>query len=295
MIIDIHTHIAYHKLYSEGFLNGISETIFPDGNVNPNLIKKIIYGALNDSECQKFIGQMDEAKIDKSVLLIADYGYRLGEAELSISEIHALHYEIVTKYPEKFIVFAGVDPRRGRPGLDLFERSIREYNFRGLKLYPPCGFELDDNHLRPFYDLCFQEKIPVLTHTGPSLKTMRTEKRYPGSIFKIASEYKEVKFILGHGGARDYLTSVQLAKNRENIYFDISAFQNYTEDVNETKQRFRMFFDEVPDQVLFGSDWPMFSLRGSQRKWVDFVIELNVLQDFELEKLFYKNALAVLS
>mgnify|MGYP000173617387 CR=1 FL=1 len=294
MIIDIHTHLANHKIFSDGFLQGVAETFFPANSTNPAMVKKIVLSSLKDETCTKFIKQMDDANIDKSVLLIADYGYSMGEAEYSIEEIHDLHHNLIREYPKLFEVFGGVDPRRGQVGYDLFEKSIKEYGFKGLKLYPPCGFELSDKEVYPLYEMCNELSLPVLTHTGPALNTMRTEQKYPGSVQKVAKEFPNIKFILGHGGARDYETSVRLAQECENIWFDISAFQNYIEDLDDTKKRFRMFFDKVPDKVLFGSDWPMFSIRGPQNKWVNFMYDLNVLTEDELDKLFYRNAHTVL-
>ncbi|MBD0254137.1 MAG: amidohydrolase family protein [Cytophagales bacterium] len=295
MIIDVHTHLPYHKIFAEGFLSGITESMFEDATQKLAIMSKILLTTLNDDKGLKMMKQMDEANIARSVLLIADYGYSLGEAALSIEEIHELHRQVMNAFPERFMVFAGVDPRRGQAGLDLFEKSIRDYKFRGLKLYPPCGFELNDKEVFPLYELCKSYNVPVLTHTGPSLKKMRTEQKYPQSILEVSREFKTVQFILAHGGARDCATTVEVARQRENVLFDISAFQHYADDVAQQQRNFRMFFDQAPDQVLYGSDWPMYVFKGGQRKWIDFIINLDVLSGEELDKLFYKNASEKLS
>ena len=131
-VFDVHTHLAYHKLYSPGFLDGIVDTMGDANPVDRQIIARLVRNTLKDENCGKFLKQMDEANIHKSVLLIADYGYALGEAEYSIEEIHRLHYEIVSKHPDRLEFFAGVDPRRGAQGLDLFEKSIHEYQCAGL-------------------------------------------------------------------------------------------------------------------------------------------------------------------
>lgn len=295
MIIDVHTHLAYQKIFSEGFLSGVASTMVTDGDpMKEKFIRQLIVNNLKDENGDVFIRQMDEAGIDKAVLLIADFGYALGEAELSIEDIHLLHRQVRDLYPDKFIVFGGVDPRRGRRGIDLFEKAVRDWKFGGLKLYPPCGFELDDPQLMPLYEICNAYHVPVLSHTGPSLATMRTERRYPETVLTISAAFPGVQFILGHGGARDWETSVDVARQRPNVALEISAFQAYA-GPEALKVRFRHFFDQVPDQVLFGSDWPMFIMGTSQVQLVELIRDLGVLTEAENDKLYYQNAQRILN
>jgi predicted TIM-barrel fold metal-dependent hydrolase len=238
---------------------------------------------------------MGIAGIDKSILLIADFGYSLGEAALSLQEIHALHDRVLKRFPDRFIVFGGVDPRRGPEGVDIFERSLHRFGFSGLKLYPPCGFEMDDPLLYPLYEICNQYKLPVISHTGPSLPSMRTERQYPSTILKVSEEFKDISFILAHGGANDWEVTVEIAKQRRNVYFDISTFQAGIQHPEELESRFKAFEKQCPDQVIFGTDWPMFVLSVSQKQLVDMVDGLRSISLRSKEKLFSANALEVLS
>jgi hypothetical protein len=294
MIVDVHTHLAYKKIFSPQFLAGVARTLAGDDSQKNAFLLKVVENTLRDLNGEAHIRQMNEAGIARSVLLIADFGYALGEAALSIEDIHLLHKQVLDLYPERFMVFAGVDPRRGKPGWDLFERCIGTYNFSGLKLYPPCGFELDDPGLYPLYELCAHFGVPVLSHVGPSLASMRTEKAYPGSLRKVARAFPGVKFILGHGGAVLWETNVAVAREYPNVSLEISTFQNQNQSREELESRFRYFFDHIPDQILFGSDWPMFILGATQKQIVDLVRSLRGLSSEETDKLFYRNAQAVL-
>jgi len=293
-IIDIHTHLAFHECYSSGFLEGVAETVESEAKAPPGLASKLIQNALGDPDGEKLVQQMNNAGISTSVLLIADYGYALGEPCRSIEEIHELHRNVLAKFPSRFHVFAGIDPRRGPSGVLLFQRSLEEFRFSGLKLYPPCGFELDDDRLKPYYEICHQFKLPLLTHTGPSLKGMRTESKYPDSLRRAAKQFQGISFILGHGGARDCATTIQLASELENVYFDVSGFQNHISTVGDYKRIFAAFLEKVPRRVLFGSDWPMFSIRGNQAKWVDFFISLELMSTQEQAWFFHDNSRAIL-
>ena len=53
--------------------------------------------------------------------------------------------EVVRRYPERFIGFAGVDPWKGEGAVAELERAVLELDLKGLKLMPACqGFFLND-------------------------------------------------------------------------------------------------------------------------------------------------------
>jgi predicted TIM-barrel fold metal-dependent hydrolase len=290
MIIDVHTHLPYHRIFPNTFMDNVARPLSQNDPRKIEFVKKIIRANLNDDHGENLLLQMDSCGISRSVLLIADFGHAMGEAELSLEEIYSLHREILKKHADRFVVFGGVDPRRGRSAIDLFERSITQFGFSGLKLYPPCGFELDDPILYPLYEICDQHDIPVLTHTGPSFPSLTTERKYPGSILKICEEFRNVNFILGHGGAKAWRANVNLAQRKKNIFLEVSTFQTNIIKPEELASRFRYFFDRIPDQILFGSDWPMFMMGSTFQQIIDAITSLKALKIDESEKLFYTNA-----
>ena len=99
--------------------------------------------ANQDPGCDKLVAQMDQAGIAKTVLLIVDFGFAYPEQLDRLDDIYALHRDIMQRHPGRFIVFAGVDPRRGKAGVDILERALRDFGFRGFKIYPPCGYAPD--------------------------------------------------------------------------------------------------------------------------------------------------------
>ncbi|TBO44296.1 amidohydrolase family protein [Pedobacter kyonggii] len=301
MVIDMHAHIAFHELYHPFFITGVQEEAFDVigksdiGLLNPVILNKIIKKRLDDQNCNELLAQMELAGISKTVLLIADWGYGLDESKLSLEYLYGYYHGILTKNPDKFIVFAGADPRRGDEGLHLFERGIVNYKFKGLKLYPPCGYELNDKRLYPYYELCGQYNIPVLTHTGPSLSSMKIEREYPSSICEVASQFSDVRFVLGHAAFQNFDVNLSIARKFKNVFLESSGFQKECHNEYFIKKSLVSLFRHVPNQVLFGTDWPMFNMMGTQKKWVDYFKDLNVMKDSYLELFFYKNAQEVLN
>lgn len=295
MIIDMHTHLSDIRIYPEYWIENVKHSIKKklekdiSARASDDLIHNYVKNALNDLNGDKKIKLMDECRVNKAVLLQTDFGYGREEDE-KIYRIVEIHRVILEKYPDRLIGFAGIDPRRGKTGIDLFERCIREYNFRGLKLYPPCGYEIDDRELYAFYEICNHYRLPVLIHIGPSWEDMKSSFRYPESVLKVSKEFANIPFILGHAALLFYEQSFQLPLERENIYLEVSGYQKI-KNQKVLAKRMRSLLTDCPNQLLFGSDWPMYSLLKQD---ISFFESLDFMTVSQKEKFFYKNALTVL-
>ncbi|WP_315833538.1 amidohydrolase family protein [Bradyrhizobium prioriisuperbiae] len=296
MIIDAHAHVADLSLFPTHFLNGMMEVLRQRAldeqgvTLQTTLLERIAKHQLSDPECTKLLSEMKIARIDKTVLLIADFGFGEEDSGSSLKSLYHQYSKVLQANPDKFVVFGGTDPRRGQWAVDLFEHGITQLGFRGLKLYPPCGYDLDDPSLDPYYELCRAHGIPVLAHTGPSLRSMQGDQRYPLSILRAADRFPSVKFILGHAAFQSFETNPSIAVQRRNVYLETSGFQRLLDSVEAIRNHLRTLFDTIPHQVVFGTDWPVFNIRATQRDWVLFFENLNVLSRAEKERFFYLNA-----
>ncbi|HEY6879429.1 MAG TPA: amidohydrolase family protein [Polyangiales bacterium] len=297
MIIDCHAHVASLFSIPQVFFDGWCETM---GSNMPrkltmrelDLLKSRMSHLQSDEQCDAMVQEMDAAGITQSVLLIIDFSHHFGELAADLKELHAYHRAIAARHPGRFLLFAGADPRNGREGVELFETSIKEHGFRGLKLYPPCGYSPSDPALDPYYALCEQYRIPVLTHIGPTTSRMPFSHTEPRDVDRAAYRFSKVNFILGHAGAKHYREAALLAEYRPNVFLDISGFQ--------TELR-RGSFDEIARfhksrgisrKLLFGTDWPVHRLDGRQVQWVEAVRDLarrSILTVADTNGLFFEN------
>ncbi len=294
MRIDVHTHAAFWKLYPQEFIDFISENIgdIPITNVEEEVKKLFVRNAimqmLSDERADKLIKQMDEAEIDISVFHILDFGYEMANDNYSIEEIYEYHHILLNSLKKRAIVFAGIDPRRGKKGFSLFCKGIEEYGFKGLKLYPPCGFSLTDACVVPFYEYCNSHKLPILIHTGSTFSRFDEKSSVEKEkVMEIANRYPYVNFILAHAAFFDYRNSVELAKRYDNVYLDLAGFQNEP-DLDIVLEKINYVVGLVPEKVIFGTDWPMFVGRGKQKKWVD-IIEEHVCTQVNLKRLIFSD------
>jgi predicted TIM-barrel fold metal-dependent hydrolase len=297
MIIDCHSHIASSKSIPRDFFSGWIENIKVNSPIEIDKLKskglEMLFDRLNnDPHCDEMVMEMDKAGIDKSVLLIIDFKYVYGDKFDDLEDVYLHHKAVMERHPGRFEVFAGIDPNRSSLGIELFEKSIREWGFSGLKVYPPCGFSPSDDRLFPYYEICGRYGVPVLSHVGPTTPELDFKFSWPIEIDRAARLFPNVNFILGHAGSVLFEDASVLAEYRPNIYLDFSGFQNELRRGN--------FFDIIKyhkskgivNKLLFGTDWPIHRLNGTQVNWVQAFLdakEKGILSESELEKIFHLN------
>ena len=264
-IIDVHCHIASVDFIPPRFIDGLvanAHLAFESQGLKVTLerIERLYMQKFDDRNCDELVAEMDEAGIDQSVLLAADFSFAMRDCHLTVEENLLHHAHVMARHPGRFAVFAGVDPRWGRDGLDLFEHSIRDLGFHGLKLYPPCGFSPSDSQLFPFYEIAASWRIPVLLHIGGTCPDLTFETASPVLLDKAARNFPNVDFILAHGSVSCVEECAMLAAFRPNVYVDVSGFQSA--DLSMVSNLFNRRFTH---KVLFGTDWPFFRLQGNQK------------------------------
>lgn len=279
MIIDCHCHIASHRIMPPAFFSGWSKTIksslpLAPGSAEDKRIDDFLYELNEDPDCVNMLREMDEAGIDKAVLLVIDFGLAYAGMETTIEEIHLEHKKLLDQC-DRFLAFSNVDPRRGQEGLDLFEKAVREWGFCGMKLYPACGYSPADRKLFPYYEICQELRLPVLTHVGPTTATLPFRHTQPAQVDDAAFHFPEVNFILGHGAVTHYQDAALLAQYRPNVFLDLSGFQTAV-NRNEFSNIIRWHIARgLTKKLLFGTDWPIHRFWGTQRDWVEKIIALH--------------------
>lgn len=266
MIIDFHTHLAYHEIYPAAFI----ETMFK-GEGPPDTVQRLAALArrwLEDAGGERLLKEMDGAGVSRSVLLMVDAGLRFGEAARSLEQSYELHRRVRESAPDRFLVFGAVDPRRGRAGLEQFRQSVVAWGFSGMKLYPPMGFSLTDSRLEPYLDLCSERGLPVLTHFGHTYGETVADSGDPFDLGGLARRRPDLTFVMAHGGHRLADPDVRRVLDAGNVLVDVSAFQAEVRASGweQTSRSLRLIFeDDFNERVLFGSDYPLFHLAAGVR------------------------------
>jgi len=262
MIIDAHSHIWEEKLMSPEMGKIISTVVERFKMDDPE--------QLRNGTIDRLLGEMDEAGIDKTVLLALDSGiaFRSGATMREYNDYVAA---IVKDHPDRIIGFCGIDPRRGKEALGELERCA-EMGLRGLKLWTLTGFYPDDESYYPLYERTIELNFPMLFHTGSGPPGTYLKFNRPVYVDKVAVDYPEATIIMAHIGQPWVDEAVAVVTKNSNVYVDISAWEPAFKAAPFALYQALVQIKAATGslrQVLFGTDWPLFTPIMSLKEWVD--------------------------
>ena len=264
---------------------------------------KVIFGA-DPLTPEKLIAFMDKHGIEKSVILPL---VNPEEEHYSYTTEQAL--EDCGRYPDRFIPFVNVDPRRGtNDGNYDFYPLIKEYVDQGCKGFGEilANLPTHDKRLKGIYKACGELGLPVLPDFRYAASTN-------GVIDQIGMPYLEEvlnefpqTIIIGHGpsfwaeiaadvpGIREYYPKGKVEKpgrvdylleNYPNLWADLSAMSGYNalaRDLDYAKR----FLEKHYRKLLFGTDR---FVRQEEPHIIELLNNVGLPSSIK-ERIFRKNA-----
>ncbi len=216
-----------------------------------------------DSPPERIISLMDEAGIDKSIIMTYTDDPELGP----------YIRDCVKKYPDRLIGYYRLNPGEGKQAREFLKKGVEEWGMKGLKLHPvgnmiPPGSSESIELVKTAASL----GVPTLFHCGDEEFTL------PMQIAEAARQAPEATIILGHmGGYFHVEDAIRAALKYDNIILETSAMP-YPHKVKEAVDRIGA------DRVLFASDGPGCPPDLELKK-----IEKADLTEEEREKVLFKN------
>jgi predicted TIM-barrel fold metal-dependent hydrolase len=274
VIIDAHCHLWEAKILTPMIINWFNRRAKRWGG-DPSL--------LIDGTADRLIREMDEAGIDKSVVLALDYEFVRKEG-LTGREYNDYVSQQFQKYPDRLIGFCGIDPRRGKGAIRELERCVGDLGFRGVKLWPLTGFYPDYLAFYPFYELLEELGVPVLCHTGRGPPNTYLKHSQPVYVDTIAVDFPRIPIIMAHMGIPWTQEAIGVAAKNPNVYVDISSLQRLFNQAPATLFRILSEAKQMCNgvrKILFGSDWPLFTPLCTQPEWVAGISTLTIPQPLE--------------
>ena len=264
MIIDSHCHIWEEKLMSPALENIIGALIERFKSADPERMK--------NATIDRLLEEMDEAGIDKTVLLALDVGIAFP-SDLSVRDYNDYVADIVRRHPDRIIGFAGVDPRRGKEAVVELQRCF-DMGLRGLKLWTLTGFYPDDESYYALYEKAAELGIPMLVHTGSGPPGTYMKYNRPVYVDKVAVDFPEIKIIMAHIGMPWVDEAVAIVIKNSNVLVDISAWEPVMKSAPfvlcQALTQIKLGTGSLR-QVLFGTDWPLFTPVFSLKEWVEAI------------------------
>jgi len=253
MIIDSHTHIfpPHMRQRREEYLR--RDPAFAEMYASPKA---------RPAGAEELLASMDEAQIDKSVVL----GFAWSELEPCVRHNDYL-LEAAAKSNGRLIPFCTIQPRAGNDAFREMERCARA-GARGLgELRPDSqGYRLDDGAAAEVLaEAALRHGLVLLFHVSEPVGHA-----YPGKeALSVASFYR---FVAGHGGQAVvgahwggglpfYALMPEVRQALTNAYFDTAATPLLYEPAV-----YRQAAGLVgAEHVLFGSDFPLIEQRRQRQ------------------------------
>jgi len=294
-VIDVHTHVSKKGWTPNEIVMTAVEGLASRIGVAPEKIMRNLemYPTLYRATPERLIEDMDEAGVDKSILIANDYGLaaEFSKPKISVEEYNKSVADAADQNPERLIAFVGVDPRR-KNAVEILEKGIQEWGMKGLKLYPPCGFYPNEPLVTPLWKKANQLEIPVMVHSGPTFPQLKMKYSQPIYLEDVLVRYPDLNIIIAHCGGVTWAEEVVgLRQLRDNVYADISGWQGMIyADKEYATRRLVHVYSSLRSRCLFGSDWPAFNFQVSHKEWVNMINNLENVDTRLKKKLLGENA-----
>ena len=224
-----------------------------------------------------YVQEMDAAGIATSCINAMDRELE-GYYQVPYWDILKQLAKVRDAYPDRFILFCGIDPHRGARGVELLERAVKELGYRGMGEMLPHyhNFSPDDQKVvYPLYRKCMELNIPVSTNTSAIPGAARGYVCNPERLEEVNYDFPDLNICLSSAGS-PYWTeaALGLATLKGGIYLDTADWQ--VTDALGIK-RYLEFLRRALDsaaryKIMYGSDNPVYRRMYNLKEWIDILI-----------------------
>jgi len=279
MIIDVHTHLfesagVFPGMWLQGIYN------FKRTFMSNEEVEAFKVAFQQSGRVEALIVDMDEAGIDKSVALALDFAIMCRqEPEISIWKANEYIAEAQSRYPDRIIGFAGVDPLRGQEAVRLLEKAVGEWGLKGVKVIQSF-YKVTDPEVQAFFAKLNELNVPALIHTGSDPWPFAIENGNPAGLDTLAQWYPDLTMIAAHC-SRGYgeLLGEILTFREGQVFADIAGLQyEAMKSPWHFQLQMRYLMDKVPRSILMGTDWPFIKTPPmlTHREWFDAIRNLSL-------------------
>ncbi|PIU57948.1 MAG: hypothetical protein COS89_02940 [Deltaproteobacteria bacterium CG07_land_8_20_14_0_80_38_7] len=230
----------------------------------------------------QLISEMEKASADKALLI-----------SLPGATTNKYIASVIKKHPDKFQGVGHLD--FSREDLTKQVDELISMGFSGIKVHPRFqGINLNHPHFDHLWVHLDSKKTILLVDGYYQLNNsyMPIQHLFPLAYERNLLKHKNVTFILAHAGFHKVMDALFLCANFPNFYCDISYSINLIENLS-CYNDYRYLIDQCDQKVLFGSDFPEYSISTSKKAFLKLAKGLdnskieNILK-LNAQKLFWK-------
>lgn len=223
-----------------------------------------------------------------------EYGILIADSHLETNIGNNSDILELVKRDSKLFMIYGYSPlERQEEQIEEIKAYAKKKYIKGIKLYPGHeNFSMNDLSLDKIFKLAIEYNIPIVIHTEWNNDNW-PQYSHPLFIKEIAEKYKDIKIVCSHMWTANALFAYSIIKNYKNIYIDISAFRmgvayegkyNFPK-LEEAIDILNILTEEIPDRIIFGSDYGSLSILDHIE-----LIEKSKIDKNTKNKLYFENA-----
>ena len=191
----------------------------------------------------------ESATVDKSIVL----GFKSRYLRAEIPNQYVADY--VSRFPQKLIGFAGVDPTEAG-AIDDIHVAKEELRLRGITVSPANqDFHPTDSRAMELYAEAEQLAMPMLVHpSGHFTEQSKLEFGRPYLLDEVARSFPQLRIVIAQIGQPWVDETICMLGKHHNVFADVSGllsrpWQAYNALVSAYQHG-------VIEKLLFGSDFP---------------------------------------
>ena len=190
--------------------------------------------------------------VDKAIIFSPRYKDSIG-----IDGNDEVTAAAVAKYPDKFVGFACVDPRRP-DYMELLRHAVDGLKLKGVKFGPIyASVPLDDPRLDLVYAYCQKNDRPLTMHMGTTFaRDTLLDAGRPLHVDAVAQRYPDLKMIMAHMGHPWIDECVVVARKRPNVYMEVSALFYRPWQFYQALISAQEYLVTDKDKIFWGTDFP---------------------------------------
>lgn len=221
-------------------------------------------------ECDRLVGEMDAAGIEKVVLTI------------NIAETPERIFDFARRHPGRFYYSAYCQPTGRMEEVWQLEKLVREHPVVMARVVP---FAIDkpptDPIYYPLYVKCIELDLPISINTGLPGPPMPGDCQNPMHLDRICYQFPELKVCMAHGADPWWDVATRLMIKYANLRLMTSAYapKYFPEEL------LHFMNTRGQNRIMFASDHPVLSFQRclEEAQGLD-------LRDGVLEKYLYQNS-----
>lgn len=272
MVIDFRIRPPYKSFWELGIFKGWDMPEDPAG-MGATMIGRDRIPSAEAGSMDLFLKEMDEAGIVTSVIM----GRRTSDEHIGKGKNDNNEtYELMQKYPGRFVGFAGADPTE-EGYIEEIERCAK-LGFKGVSIDPGWyapNMYADDPRLEPLYARCEELglicSITASCFVGPDLTYTD-----PTNIQRVAVRHPKLKIVIVHACWPNIDKVLGVCLNCMNVYLAPDCYY-YVDNMPFADQLTRAGNSYMRHRILYNSSYPVRGLKQTVEGWSNKGLDVDAL------------------